>query len=63
MSKGTSEMTARSTSARYAANSEVSPELRPNSSITPIRSCEPTEERIAVMASTERVTAVEKPMQ
>jgi len=37
--------------------------LRPNSSITPIRSCEPTEERIAVMASTERVTAVEKPMQ
>ena len=63
MSNGTSEMIARSTSPRYAAYSDVSPESRPNSSTTPIRSCEPTDVLKLVMASTDLVTAVENPTQ
>ena len=62
-SNGTSEMTARSTCARYAAKSEVSPELRPNSSTMAMRSWEPLGVRSAVMKSTLRVTAVLNPMQ
>ena len=56
-------MMARSTCANKAVIRLVSPEFRPNNSITPMRSCEPIEVRISVIKLTERVTAVEKPMQ
>ncbi len=56
-------MIARSTAARWAVISDVSPELRPKSSMTEIRSWEPALVRMLVMRSTPRVTAVEKPMQ
>ena len=38
-------MSARSTPARYADSSEVSPQLRPNNSTTAIRSWDPVEVR------------------
>jgi hypothetical protein len=56
-------MRARSASAKYAETNTVSPELRPKSSTTAIRSCEPAGVRSEWMSSTLRVTAVEKPMQ
>ena len=62
-SNGTSLISARSTPARYEASSEVSPELRPNSSTMAMRSWDPAEVRSWWMNSTLRVTAVEKPMQ
>jgi hypothetical protein len=46
-----------------AGSRAVSPLRRPNSSTTPIRSWLSTVVRSALIASTERLTAVEKPMQ
>jgi hypothetical protein len=63
MSKGTSEMTARSTPERYAETNEVSPLYRPKTSTTARRSCDPALVRSWWMKLTVRVTAVEKPMQ
>ena len=47
-------MIARSTPAKYEASSDVSPQLRPNSSITAMRSCEPAELRNGLMMATLR---------
>ena len=63
MSNGTSLISARSTSDRYADTRAVSPLLRPNSSTTAIRSWLPAGVRSEWMHSTLRVTAVENPMQ
>jgi hypothetical protein len=62
-SNGTSAMMARSTPARNDASRQVSPELRPKSSTTRKRSCEPALVRRSLMNMTERVTAVENPRQ